>query len=229
VRAHLGYFAGEARLAPVGQPGAVSHWAWALDDYGLTFDRFEQPEGPVDPAQVVFDGLEKIELGFAGLRDEAVRAWFPIDPASREALRGIVPSGRWAAVHVRRGDYLNVATYLIDDEAYFRAVLAVRRLVDHIVVISDTEIGAGLTARLQRLPASDRVTVVTGGTARLAHDLMRLSDILIASNSQLSYTAGALRASDQLTLFPSRHDGGPDSDTNRWLGGLGAFQLPTRL
>jgi hypothetical protein len=229
VLAHFGYFAQQARVARVGEAGTVSHWAWALGDYGLEFAQFDQPAGAVDPAQVVFDGIEKLELGFAGLRDESIRARFPIDEASRDALRGIVSSGRWAALHVRRGDYLNVVTYLIPDQAYFNAALAVRRLVDHIVVISDTEIGPGLTRLLQSLPTSDRVTVVTGGTARLAHDLMRLSDILVASNSQLSYTAGALRAADQLTLFPSRHEGEAESDTNRWLRSLGEFQLPTRL
>lgn len=229
VQAHFGYFSREASLAAVGRRGAVSHWAWALGDYGLDFGQFDQPLGPIDPAHVVFDGIEKLELGFAGLRDDAIRARFPIDDASREALRGIVPAGRWAAVHVRRGDYLNVATYLIPDEAYFRAVLAVRRLVDHFVVISDTEISSELSRRLQGLPASDRVMVVTGGPARLAHDLMRLADILISSNSQLSYTAGALRSGDQLTLLPSIHDGEAGGDTNRWLSSLGEFQLPTRL
>lgn len=229
VQAHFGYFHREASLAPVGQRGAVSHWAWALDGYGLGFEHFDQPAGEVDPSQVVLDGPEKLELGFAGLRDAAVQTRFPIAAASRGALREIVPGGRWACLHVRRGDYLNVASYLIPDEAYFRAVCAVRRLVDHIVVLSDTDIGAALTQRLQSLPASDSVVVVTGGEARLAHDLMRLSDILIASNSQLSYTAAALRAEDQLTLMPLRHAGDADEWANHWLRGLGDFQVPTRL
>jgi hypothetical protein len=229
VQAHFGYFNRAANLAPIGQQGAVSHWAWALGDYGLAFEDFDQPAGSVDPSRVVFDGPDKLELGFAGLRDPVIQRRFPVAEASRGALREIVPGGRWACLHVRRGDYLNVASYLIPDEAYFRAVCAVRRLVDHIVVLSDTDISAGLTQRLQSLPASDSVVVVTGGEARLAHDLMRLSDILIASNSQLSYTAAALRAEDRLTLMPVRHAGDADDWANHWLRGLGDFQVPTRL
>ena len=58
---------------------------------------------------------------------------------------------------------------------------------------------------------------------------MRLSDVLIASNSQYSFTAACLRDKNQLAIIPSRHCAGDDPSANEYLNEIRAFQVLTRF
>lgn len=138
-------------------------------------------------------GEEQTWAASAGLADEQIRARFPIAEELRQ-------SG---------------ASYRIADETYFRAVQRTSRLVGRIVVLSDTPVTESLLKRIGSLPCKVRTTV--GGPSEVAHVIMRLSTILIGSNSQLSFAAGVLRGQDQLTLYPLQHDVDPDSSSNHYL------------
>jgi hypothetical protein len=86
---------------------------------------------------------------------------------------------------------------------------------------------APLSAELSAGLASLGLNVVTliGGDAVAAHGLMRISEVLICSNSQLSVSAAALRDPDWLTLCPSQHDGDLHSPANQLLASMRSFQL----
>jgi hypothetical protein len=75
------------------------------------------------------------------------------------------------------------------------------------------------------------MNVVTGigGDPSVGHGLMRLSDILICSNSQYSFSAACLRRKNQLTIIPSKHDSGEDPSANEYLSEIRTFQVLTKF
>lgn len=223
VGADLRYFRREAQLATPGQPGQVSHWGWDLQHYGLSPESFRQDLS----GEWVPDGAEKIRLAMLGFNQAEVLARFPVHPQAQAQRRQLFGDEPFACLHVRRGDYVNVATYLVDDQALFRAVRKVSRLLKQLLVVSDSPLSPELAGQLAGLPMN--CVVAVGGEAILVHGLMRLSEVLVCSNSQFSLSAAVMREPDRLTLYPARHDGDPASYSNAFLAFIREFQALTRF
>ena len=226
VSAYTGYFDSSPHIAKVGKLGDMSHWSWELEEYGLfrnSFIKYSQNAGQ----DLIWDGPEKLRLGFLGLQNIAIRDKFPIHETAIKTIKSMFNNESYACVHIRRGDYLNVATHIIQDDVYIRALRPIVSLVKNILIISDTPLTSELIYLLKNLPCN--IVTAIGGSPHTAHGLMRMSDILICSNSQLSYTAGALRSNDKLTFFPTQHDGDLMSYTNTFIRSLSEFQLLTTL
>ena len=223
VGADLRYFRQSAHLATPGQPGDISQWAWQLQAYGLHPSDFDcmAPAGH----RLIHDGERKGALGFLGLSLPHVQARFPLPQGVADLKRQLVGDRPFACLHLRRGDYLNVATFLESDDSSIKALRSVSRLVGDVVVVSDSPLSPELESGLSALGLN--VTRVIGGDPVEAHGLMRLADVLIGANSQFSMTAAALRPLDRLTLCPSQHDGDRNSDANRMLAAIRSHQLIT--
>jgi hypothetical protein len=101
-------------------------------------------------------------------------------------------------IHVRRGDYLNVASYVIP-ASHFIQISDILHNIPRakLFVVSDTE----LEGQLKTFFESKRALVLEGGDIYLIHALMRMSDILVCSNSQFSFSAALLNR-NQLSLIP---------------------------
>lgn len=226
VVAETSYFDMPIHVATVGQVGELSHWAWELSSYGLIRNSFRH----ADPGQnvcLIQDGRDKGRLGSLGLGCAGIRARFPLDEASQDVVYQLVRDEPYGCIHVRRGDYVNVASYLVSDEAFLRIAKRISRLVPHLLIISDTPLLGEFIERLRMLPTN--VCTAIGGPPTLTHGIMRRSEILVCSNSQFSFTAAALRGEDRLTIMPSRHDSDRDSDYNCRLRDMAEFQCLTIL
>ncbi len=173
----------------------------------------------------MLDGSRKGALGLTGLSEPKVRALFPLIEGLDEFKKEIVGDLPFACLHLRRGDYLNVATHVVSDHASLKALRSVSRLVGAAVVISDSPLTQELEQGLTSLGL--RVVTLVGGDPVAAHGLMRMSEVLICGNSQFSMTAAALRPLDFLTLCPSQHDGDLHSESNQMLSAIRTHQLMT--
>ncbi|MCV2348162.1 hypothetical protein [Paucibacter sp. Y2R2-4] len=223
VAADLRYFDRPEHVATPGTSGQISHWGWDLDHYGLSKASFRTATA----GNLVPDGPEKIRLAMCGFNEPAVVDRFKLSPAVQAQRQQLFGQDSYACLHVRRGDYVNVATYIVDDEALCRAVSKVVRLVKHLLVVSDTPLSPKMVELLSALPIE--AVVAIGGEALMVHGLMRLADVLVCSNSQYSLSAAVMRDKYSLTLYPSRHDGDPASYSNAFLGSIREFQLLSRF
>ena len=223
VSAVLDYFNIPERIAKPGNKGEISIWKWELHHMYLAPDRFNQISLPT--SEIIQDGEEKIRLGFLGLKDREIRSYFVLHDQIKDIKANQIGLGSYACVHIRRGDYLNVASLVVDDNDFMKAIEAVSELVPTLLVITDTPLEPEFIDQLRTLQIKTKVIV--GGEPIVAHGLMRLSDILICSNSQFSYTAAALREPTKLTMLPVQHDVDLNSPTNQLLGSIKKFQLLT--
>ena len=114
---------------------------------------------------------------------------------------------------------------MVDDISLFRATQKIIKLVKKLVLISDTPLSQELSTMIRTLPIES--VAIIGGNASLVHGLMRLSDILICSNSQYSLTAAFLRDSHSLTILPSQYTGNSNHYTEQFLKEINEFQILT--
>ena len=223
VAADLRYFDRPEHIATPGNKGEISHWGWDLDHYGLPKGSFRTATS----GQLIPDSAEKIRLAMQGFNVPEVVARFSVAAAVQAQREQMFGTESYACLHVRRGDYLNVATYVVDDAALCRAVAKVSRLVKHLLVVSDSPLSPGMAATLQKLPLN--AVVAVGGLPLMVHGLMRLSDVLVCSNSQFSLSAAVMRDSHSLTLYPARHEADPASYSNAFLNSIREFQVLTNF
>lgn len=207
VYADLSYFDQSVHLATVGKAGDVSHWAWQLDAFGLNKETFEPLPGySRREVELVEDGPEKMVRGLRALQQPEIQSRFAIN----SEVQDVLPSGfseGYLCVHVRRGDYVNVASHLVSDEEFFHLARKFVGLVRHMVVVSDSPIEAAFRERIaqgyEQAAFLDSVDVFT------SHRVMRNARILVCSNSQFSLIAALLNTS-ALVVLPKQWFGAND-------------------
>lgn len=222
VFANMSYFDTEARIAEVGKTGQLTHWFWQLDQLGLTQASFEQASGlNKRNADMLADGPRMLEIGLAALQHPSVQGRFKnaID------IRNVLPEeviGSFLCIHIRRGDYVNVASHLISDEEFIGLIRKFSGLSNHAVILSDSPILGELRAAVS--PGFKSVTFLDNIDPYSSHQVMRSARILVCSNSTFSLTAAMLNP-NALVVIPKRWFGKQDSDIEAPIQSRCSFQI----
>lgn len=186
----------------------VSIWRFALDYYHIPLDSLPQPQRPAAVSFVkwltrkhlsnryLYDGLRP---RFTLLRDaladlqrqkRAAADRLPVSGDTRrklEALTGGVD--RFAAIHLRRGDYFNVASHIVGEEEVVALLHQLDALPEVVFITSDGDVNKAFWEGT--LPGVE-IRVLTSDDLFLSHALMRTASLLVTSNSQFSYSAALL-------------------------------------
>ena len=221
VIADMNYFNITPRIATT--QGQVSIWKYELDDYNIPIHNFKEYTVYEGGVERIDDGIKKGLLGEAGFKSEEIRQRFPLNFNSYLFIKEFLNNEEFICLHVRRGDYLNVASYIIPDEKYLNIVQEVSKNIKTILVVSDTPISDSLKIALDSLDLNIKYQV--GGDIHIIHGIMRLSTILICSNSQFSITAGFLRNNNLLTYIPRQYSGDINNDIDKHMLEIQQFKV----
>ncbi|MBI5890615.1 MAG: alpha-1,2-fucosyltransferase [Nitrosomonadales bacterium] len=207
VFADLSYFDGEERIATVGNKGEVSHWSWQLDPFDLSRSSFEAaaPYSRRD-VELIEDGPQKLMLGVKALRQPWVQNRLPIAGVPAGVLPADFANG-YLCAHVRRGDYVNVASHLVSDREFFELAGKFAGLMKHLVVVSDSPIEEAFRKRISE--GYEQVAFLDDVDAYTSHCVMRTARILVCSNSQFSLIAALLNP-QALVVLPKQWFGAKD-------------------
>jgi len=204
VYADLSYFDKPERVATIGKLSEVSHWPWQLEPFGLTPISFETTSIPAKRNfEVIEDGPKKMALGLKALRQPEVQKHFAIARGVDDILPAELSSG-YLCIHIRRGDYVNVASHLIADIEFIELASKFAGLVREVVVVSDSPIDESFRQAIAT--GYERVVFRDNIDAFTTHRIMRNARILICSNSQFSLIAALLNP-QALVVLP-----------NQWFG-----------
>lgn len=208
VYADLSYFSRSESVAVVGQPGEVSHWAWQLSAFGLLPEAFDTLN-KIDTSRciVLDDGAEKLDIGLKALSQADVQRFFNVPEGIDDLIAMGASKDSFLCMHVRRGDYVNVASHLVADDEFLDLARKFIGLVNCAVVLSDSPIDQDFRAVVGSY--FEEVHFPASTDPFQAHRIMRAARILICSNSQFSLTAAALNDS-ALAIIPKRWFGEND-------------------
>lgn len=200
VYADFSYFKDESHLALIGTQGDLSHWDWQLSPFGMEISSFNTVQTEHKPKITVLkDGPIKAKLALEALNLEEIKSLFRID--ANKIIKAVLDiSGEYIFIHVRRGDYLNVATHLISNKDFIKIGNKFSKHIPNLVVASDSLLDENF---LEAFSSYKNVTVLEGVDAFSVHVIMRNASVLVCSNSQFSLTAGLLNENG-LILLPKR-------------------------
>jgi len=205
VYADLSYFDTEARIAETGKAGQLTHWFWQLDQFGLPKASFDRaPAYNKHDADVLRDGPRMGELALKALAQPDIRGLFKDAGNVRDTLPEDVLSG-FLCIHIRRGDYVNVASHLISDEEFISLIRKFSGLINNAVILSDSPIESNFRNTVS--PFFKTTLFLDNIDAYASHRIMRNARILICSNSTFSLTAAALNP-NALVFIPKQWVGG---------------------
>jgi len=222
VFADVSYFDVPERLAVAGNAGQLTHWGWQLDPFGLPREAFDTKDGLTERnAEMLFDGPRKLELSLKALAEPEIQSLFKIPAGVKDILPAGFPNNV-LCMHVRRGDYVNVASHLIADGEFVRLARRFAGLADHVVVLSDSPIGSDFRGAVS--PLFKEVLFLDDIDAFAAHRIMRSASILICSNSTFSLTAAVLNSSG-LAIVPKQWYEGGDRHLEAAIHARCPFQI----
>ena len=115
----------------------------------------------------------------------------------------------FAVIHIRRGDYLNVASKVVSTEELIKFVDKIKKLLPENVLISSDSLLPTSEKDLfsNTFAESNLVYVDPHEDPVIVHNLMRSSTVLVASNSTFSFTAGLLAKNGCMVFFPTNYFG----------------------
>ena len=233
VYADLTYFDAPPKIAREGSKGEVSIWAWALGEYNISKEDFALPHRTfyskyISRPYVLSDEMiEKARLGIEALSSGLIKQLFPISQHVNNKCREIEIDLDYLCVHLRRGDYLNVAGHVVKDEEFLKIINKFKSITHTIVIVSDSEISDDFKAVVQGL--SKRQFYFVKSDTHLTHALMRNARHLICSNSQFSLTAAFLNSSEGFIMVPCNWFGGSFTINQEPINILCNFQLISRV
>lgn len=200
--ADLSYFLKPPRTV---QPGRitsrqVSIWPWELGVFGLEKSSFMQQFGEPSKETLKDGDPSKLDLALRGLMDAEIRTRFSVAPTLvRKILRR---RGLWSrvknhkrsfsAVHIRRGDYLNVAAWMVEYNSLVDAAEKHLSKSKKLVVLSDSPTPRAVELRFRAIFPSVVFLDSRKATTFESHVLMRESSGLVGSNSQFSLASSLL-------------------------------------
>ncbi len=196
----------------------LSTYDWELEDYlGIKKDSLNLNRKP-NPKIKNFklkDGIIKLFLALEGSKDKHILSSIEFCCNDQNILLESNLLEPYICVHVRRGDYLNVASFILPVQTSFSLVKRFLNICKTVVILSDDQISAENVNYLYSIGFA-RVKVISSGSPIKAHTIMRNSKILITSNSQFSYSAALV--SNSISFIPKK-----------WYGGFKHFILQKLL
>ena len=211
-------------------------WEWSLNNYGIHTDELMQYESKsrFNLLKSKKDFLTEFEIsqGYWQKSRAKYLSYFPVDEDQLKNFLQKVSNksnlGAYGAIHIRRGDYLQVASKVIELDEYIDFIECIRSSLPSIsFVITDSPLMHEEKLLLAKSIGTDRGVIFLDGPGYdpfILHCLMRRAHLLVTSNSTFSFSAGLLGEEGQIVFSPLEYHAGKGSEKyNRTFRSVGTF------
>ena len=117
----------------------VSYWDWQLNDYGVSMDQIDHRNRSwVYRILMLRDSPTKLQKTISALQEATFSNLFKSSNKLKKQFSSLQLKRGYGAIHIRQGDFLNVASYVED---YFTLVIMFLKMIpdkSEIVILSDS-------------------------------------------------------------------------------------------
>jgi len=233
IKVDLRYFQNVPKIAERGN--GLSFFKWELDYFGIDINSLKNHAqitlldriGKNLPLKThVKDGEPyKLQCLKESLKREDWKSLFPIQNDDAVIAQEIIGNNGHIVVHIRKGDFLNVASHITTEEMIIPILRKFKGFnISKLIIITD---GCIEVNRFKaELPFLEDISIYQNINNMLSHAIMRKASILITSNSQFSLTAGLLNESG-LVISPKKwfDNSRKNSKLEKLLGEIGSWRL----
>ena len=194
----------------------LSRWTWKLDQYGI----YQHELKKLTKIKKLINKSFKVRQQsnteiFYNFREKKSDIYQKIFAMNNEDVKRYLlekfrsDKGDFAVIHIRRGDYLNVASKVVLTEELINFINKIKKLLpENVLISSDSFLPSSEKALFSNTFAeSNLIYIDSQEDPVIVHHLMRSSTVLVASNSTFSFTAGLLAKSGCMVFFPTNYFG----------------------
>ena len=223
-------------LSYFGHHGRADLWEWNLHKYGIMLEDLREFESrrKSDLLKTKKDFLTELEIS-QGYWKNSRSKYLDRFPINEEKLQDFVVKASnksnltgYGAIHIRRGDYLQVASKVIGLDEYIGFLEKIKTVFPKsCFIITDSPLAFEVKQQLARAMGVDSQAIFLDGPGHdpfVLHCLMRRADVLVTSNSTYSFSAGLLGKNGQIVFSPLEFHAGKGSEKyNRTFRSVGSF------
>jgi hypothetical protein len=185
----------------------ADHWSYRLDRYGVDLYRLKlRPSSDVSNVRD-FSDWNRDFWQWCRVHGSSL---LPVDIKKLNFLLhelDITAGEDYSVVHVRKGDYLRVASRVITDDMWFTLVKNLLSVfTKRLLIVSDGLISVEIKNELIQLSKEANIRVqfleATKHDECDLHDLIRMAKTIVTSNSTFSFTAGLLAKKETSVYCP---------------------------
>lgn len=223
-------------LSYFSRPDRTGLWDWSLTNFGIQIEELKRFESNsrFNSLKGKRDFLTEFEISQEYWRKSRAKYLirFPINGKKLrnflQEVSDIVNSENFGAIHIRRGDYLQVASKVIGLDEYIQFLANIKTLLPALsFVVSDSLLTVVEKQQLAKAIGIEREFIFLDGPGHdpfILHCLMRSADFLVTSNSTFSFSAGLLGKEGQVVFSPVEYHAGKGSEKyNRSFRSVGSF------
>lgn len=223
-------------LSYFGQHNRTDLWEWNLHNYGIGIEDLRKFESHSKSnfLKAKKDFLTELEISQEYWKNSRLKylGYFPIN---EEQLQDFLSKASddsnltgYGAIHIRRGDYLQVASKVIGLDEYIGFLEKIKTVLPKpCFIITDSPLAYEGKQQLARAIGVDSGAIFLDGPGYdpfVLHCLMRRADVLVTSNSTFSFSAGLLGKNGQIVFSPMEFHAGIGSEKyNRTFRSVGSF------
>jgi len=199
IKVDLRYFLNTPKIAEPGN--GLSFFKWELDYFGIDINSLKKHTQITLIDRIaknlplkthIKDGeAYKLQCLKESLSNEDWKSLFPIRNDDAEKAQEIIGNNSHIVVHIRKGDFLNVASHVTTEDMVIPLLRKFKGCnISKLIIITD---GSVEVDRFRtELSFLEDISIHQNINNMLSHAIMRKASILITSNSQFSLTAGLL-------------------------------------
>lgn len=218
-QADVSYFK-DSISQPFDDANGLTRRPWELHRYGFELHEFPMSQ---HRCRIRLSASDQARVDQRFVSTMLQKDWsltFPIVDSTAQALEvlGLKSDEQFACIHIRRGDYLRVASRVISIEETLRLSRSLNALLpEKVVFLSDDPFMASEAQTASEAMKDKQVMFLTDFDQHASHGLMRMASVLVTSNSTFSWSAGVLsRHRGSVVVSPQHFHGPGNDDTNRF-------------
>ena len=132
----------------------------------------------------------------------------------------------YSVIHIRKGDFIKQASYLINDSSYIGLLRSLKTIITTTVfIVSDEKLNIELINQIHEALHTKEIIFEDSGNEIEIHCLMRSAKILVTSNSMFSLSAALLRPKNLLTISPKVFYGNKYKFYNNGINSLSEWAI----
>lgn len=200
---------------------------WKLDYYGINMSslnsqnsKFSIRPNTKTQGKLLYNFFEELKP----------QNWLEIFPINNEFINN--PNAphnlydKYTAIHIRRGDFLKYATHIISDEKFLLLLDKTKNILNEkIYIVSDDNFEDDFKIQLSNILANNNVEFISSGNDIEIHNILRLSNILITSNSMFSLSAALLQKEGGISIVPEQFYGKNEKSFNNAINCLSDWKI----
>lgn len=211
-------------------------WKWNLDNYGITLQELKafESRSKLDLFKAKKDFLTDSEISqdyWRSSREKYLNRFSFDELQLQKFLRKVSKKSHpedYGAIHIRRGDYLQVASKVIRLGEYIQFLECIKTSLPNLTfIITDSALTPEEKRELSTAVGKARKVVFLDGPGHnpfILHCLMRSAHLLVTSNSTFSFSAGLLGKEGQVVFSPLEFHAGKGLEKyNRSFRSVGSF------